>query len=95
LHNYKNMETKITVLFPEYATISAGKEFMSSSESPIGFMSKTKFYTATGVVTDVTGLNTEIMDSALVLKFYFPGDETTESGILYTNNGFLKYNKEI
>ena len=88
------METKITVVFPEYTTITAGKAFMSSSESPIGFMSKSKFYTATGIITDVTGLNTEIMDSAFVLTFYFTGDENTEPGKLYTNEGFLKYNKE-
>lgn len=89
------METKTTTVFPEFASTSEGKTFMETYATPVGYFSSGIYYTSDGVIFDVVEIYHEVVPQEILSTTYPEGNEDTVDGVLYVNEGFLKYNKEV
>lgn len=87
------METKTTTVFPEFNSLNEGKTFMQSYLTPVGFFAQDTYYDATGSV--IIAIYHETAPKEILVSTYPEGNEDTVEGILYVNEGFLKYNKEV
>ena len=89
------METKTITVFPEFDSLNEGKTFMKTYEKPISYFAKDIYYNATGSKSDVANIYHETAPKEILASTYPEGNEDTVDGVLYVNEGFLKYNKEV